>query len=143
MKTLVVKSIVILKNFGTQLTIDTTLDLTVVAELCALLSILREDIVDVIEIQFKNFKIILKKTSKDFSKCNLCDFKGGIFKGEISMSMLEYLLFFLLKYYKDGIAEAQHIDLDFAYEQTEVTLTINAKNYILHSPEQIKKLLGD
>jgi hypothetical protein len=143
MRTSTIKSIVLLKNFGTQLVIDITIDLPVAIELCAQLSILREDIIEVIEIKFDNFRILLKKTSSDVSKCNLCDFKDGVFKGEISMNMLEYFLFFLLKYYKDGIAEAQHIDLDFVYDDTEVTLTINVKNYLMHSQAQINKFLGD
>ena len=53
-------------------------------------------------------------------------------KAAISMNELEYVLYYLLRFYRDDIASAEHIDIDFDFDKgVEVTLVLIADVYKL------------
>jgi hypothetical protein len=136
------KTAIAFKDFDSQIVMSIYIDSTMAAELSMQLMLLRERLVSSIELKFDNATIFLKASENNLSKCSLFNAKEKIFKANISINTLEYFMYFLLKYYRDGIAEVQHLDLDFEYnDDKEITLTVIAKNHIVHSKEAMNKLL--
>ena len=131
------------KDYGHQKVIKIAIDDSTSQQLCILFLLLKEALVDTLELNFLNFSIFLNLQKKNSSYFSTVDLKKNIFKGTISLNSLEYILSFLLKYYRDGFAEAEHIDVDFANKGgEEVTLTIKCDSYKEYSSDEVKKILG-
>ena len=59
------------------------------------------------------------------------------------MNSLEYAIYYLLKYFRDEIGEAKHIDLDFDYrKESIITLTIKADLFKEYSSKELNDILG-
>jgi hypothetical protein len=133
-----------LKDYGQQKAVNLSLSSSESDRLVLLLLLLRERLADSIEIALDNFSIYLKCTDNGIvSKCTLFDPNKKCFKGSINMDSLEYAIYFLLEYFRDGLAETDHIDLDFEYDKaSEVTLVIKVDSHKTISEEEMNKLLG-
>lgn len=91
--------------------------------------LLSEDLVEGLMLEFQNFKIILKKIPIVIGEITQLDLTNKIFKGELSPQYLGYIYCFLLKYYRDGVGAAEHIDIDFKNGKSEVTMTIHCDSF--------------
>lgn len=132
-----------IEDFGQQKTLNLLLNNLIAREICLLFVLLREDLSDSLEIRLDNFTMFLKLTKTNVSTYSLFDLKGKVFKGAISMNALEYILHYLLKYYRDEVGEAEHIDVDFeCTDRNIVTLTLKVDSFKEYSKEEINKLLG-
>jgi hypothetical protein len=112
-----------------------------VKDLSLLLVLLRESLEESIEIKLENFSLTFTMSDKNKSYCSLFDEMKKIARLSISKNNLGYLLFYLLKYYRDGIAESEHIDLDFQQENFLLTLTIKLHPFKELSADEVKQLL--
>ena len=74
--------------------------------------------IDTVKVDLVNYKLLLKRAKENASICTLLDTKNDTLKLSLSTNLLDYFMIFLLKYYKDGVGEADHIDLDFEYKKT-------------------------
>lgn len=129
-------------DFGKQKQIKINIDNSNVFDLCMTLVLLKECLVDKIELNFKNFTFILKNYQDNYSVYDQLDLIKGHFKGAISSNALEYIIYFLLKYYRDGFSETQHIDIDFINgKREECTLTFMCGKFYEYSEQEIKKIL--
>jgi hypothetical protein len=132
-----------LKDFGQQKTISIFVGDAESQQLALLLLLLREKLVDTIEIMLDNFVVYLKLNDENRSICSLFNLTKKSFKGSISMNTLEYAIYFLLKYFRDEMAPVEHIDLDFEYDNDSIiTLVIKVHAYNEISQEEMNKLLG-
>lgn len=118
------------------------LDHLVSLEMTIALVILKEGLVNSIGLKFDNFLLILKPSQDNYSYFESLELKSSIFKGKISNVSIEYILYFILKYYRDGIADTEHVDVDFINSiGNELTLTINCDDYQEHTNDEIRRLL--
>ncbi|MDX2048320.1 MAG: hypothetical protein SFU87_16135 [Chitinophagaceae bacterium] len=133
-----------IKDFGIQKVITFWVDPNLSKEMVILLLLLRERLVNSLDLIFDNFSIYLKQNNNENkSVCNLFNNNKKIFKGAISINSLEFAISYLLKYYRDEMAEVEHIDLDFDYEKnTIVTLIIKTNLFKDISSDEMNKLLG-
>ncbi|MBK7635507.1 MAG: hypothetical protein IPJ13_15450 [Saprospiraceae bacterium] len=105
------------------------------------LQLLKENLVEVIDIRFENFSIVLKISGDNYSYSE--SMNKNVFKGLISIHNLEYILQYILKFYRDDIAEVEHIDIDFLSSNgKEYTWTIFCNEYIEYTEEEIRRMLG-
>jgi hypothetical protein len=133
-----------IKQFKRQFTLTILLDEDeLITKLMLSLILLREGLANNLEIKFSNmiYHLSINHNQTD-SICLIIDPNVRNFKGKIAMNALEYAIFYLLKYYRDGIAESEHIDLDFEQNDTIVTLTFKIKMYNEYSQDEINKLIG-
>jgi hypothetical protein len=143
MKIVKIKTEAQLKDYEFQKVISVLIDYIQTKEVCLSIILLNERLVDNIEISFDNISIFLKLSSDNESRFSTFDSKKGIFKGTVSKNSLEYIIHFLLKYYRDQFGEAEHIDVDFVNEQNSiVTLTVKVASFKEYSFEEMNKLLG-
>ena len=134
---------IVKRDFSIQKTFTLKLNLEKAQQMYLSLSLLKEQLVDTLEINFVNYKFFLKSNSRGSSTCNSLNERDSILKLSLSSNLLEYAMIFLLKYYRDGVGESEHIDLDFEYEENmEVTLTIQIDNYFEHSTDTLNELMG-
>lgn len=108
-------------------------------EILLSLVLLRDRFSEEIKIVFDNFKLNFLLTEKNNrSFCTLFDIEQGIATLNISLDSLSYIIKYLLINYRDGVAEAEHIDIDFVTNHDfEVTLTIHSRFYNSFSGEEI------
>lgn len=112
------------------------------SELCMILFLLKEGLTDTINVQFKNFSIILKLSDDRYSYFESVNLKEKMFNGRISIDTIEYILYYILKSYRDGIAEAEHIDVYFSDANRErFVFTLSYERFHEHSSDEVKKLL--
>jgi hypothetical protein len=140
-KTIRISASVETAEYETQKCVTLTVEAGSAKELALAFTLLREKLVSSLEILFDNCSLYLK-LNKD-PKVSVCtSYSKSHIKAAISINALGYGLFYLLKYYRDGIGEAEHIDIDFGFNQhTEVTLTIKTEVYKEISAEEMNKLL--
>ena len=130
------------KSFGQHIQLNLIIDNSISVELCMILFLLKEELIKVAELNFINFTFFLRNKNGNQATFSLLDIDKGVFDGNITNNVLEYILYFLLKYYRDGIGEAEHIDVDFKDKNGYVcTLTLNCKNFQEYSEEEIRKML--
>jgi hypothetical protein len=68
--------------------------------------------------------------------------KNGVITVELSVNQVEYIQAFFLKYFRDGVAEVDHLDLDVFHGSEETYFTIFvAKAAPALSPNEAKKKL--
>jgi hypothetical protein len=104
--------------------------------------LLKEGLVNAIGLEFNNFLLILKPSQDNYSYLDSLEIKDNVFKGRISVVSIEYILYFILKYYRDGIAETEHIDIDFINAKgNELTLTINCADFKEYTNEEIRRMI--
>lgn len=106
--------------------------------------LLKEKLTNSIEILLDNLSIYLTHDPKrDISACSVLDLKSKVFKASISMDLLDFAITYFLKYYRDELAEVEHIDLDFDYKnESIVTLVLKVDQYRELSSDEMNKLLG-
>jgi hypothetical protein len=131
-------------EYAAQKTIRLLVNASNIKELSMPLVLLKERLADALEISCDGFTFYLRMDLKrNESICTLFDIRKEMFKGSISAVSLEFLLFFLLKYYRDDTAGVDHIDLDFKYEKNVVvTLTVQVENATSISADEVNKLLN-
>ncbi len=130
------------REFMEQLQIKVHLNRTIYFDLCMAFLLLKENLVDDIGLRFDNFFILLRKTMHNHSKYEAVDFNRRSFKGCISIHGIDYALHYILKFYRDGIAESEHIDIDFLNDAgKELTLTIACGEYQEYSEDEILRML--
>jgi hypothetical protein len=130
-------------DYDEQIVLSIRVGIDLSKEISLLLVLLREDLEDGLELKFENYTLFIKKSPDNTSKCLSINRKKGVFKGLLSMNALEYLLYFLLKYYRDGSAESEHIDIDFELTDNSIlTLTVKAEENRYYSSEEMKRMLG-
>lgn len=112
-------------------------------EICLMLCLLREKLVNTIELKFNNFSLFLGIQNGNQSFYSILDLQKGTFKAAISLNSLEYALYFLLKYYRDGVGEADHIDIDFQNRGgDECTLIFKCDEFTEYTSEEIVKKIN-
>ena len=143
MVTKIIEKNIDFKDFNQQKTFKIKVDESTSQELTMILLLLREDLAKSVEIKFNNFNFYISLLKKsNLSLYDKLDERNKIFKCQISLNSLEYLLYFLLKYYRDRIGESNHVDIDFLQGKEECTLTVECEKFKEYSPEEINKLLG-
>jgi hypothetical protein len=134
--------IVEFKDYGEQKVVAVMVYWSNICELSTLLVLLREELVTVLEIAFRNFTLFLRLSKDESSVCSLLDLRKRIMEAAISLNSLGYLLYFLLRYYRDGTGPVDHVDLDFDFENEPiVTWTVKVDAFNTMSPEEINKLM--
>lgn len=129
-------------DYGQQKVIKVPLNFSTSQQICMTLILLKEKLIDSIEFKFNNFLIFLKYEKSQFSKYSNFNSEHKSFNGAISKNHIEHVIFFLLKYFRDNIGEAEHIDIDFeSPNKEEVTIMFICKDFKVYSPEEIKKML--
>ena len=131
--------------FENQIPLEIVIDEFLCKELICGLLLIRECLDDVLHLKFSNFSFFLKLGTGSGSTTTLISLKDEVFKGLISMNNLEYALYYLLKYYRDGIGEADHIDIDIDFiglDKQEVTITLTVNNYKDYTSKQAREMLG-
>jgi hypothetical protein len=142
MKQINIDTEISIKDFGEQLQFKLDINQILGVELCMALFLLKENLINTIGLKFNNFFILLKVSRDQYSYCESIIFNDGAFKGQISINNLEYILHYILKFYRDGIAEAEHIDIDFLNNNgKEFTLTISCSEYQEYSADEIRRML--
>ncbi len=133
-----------IEDFGLQKSITLLVNTAQSKELVIPLLLLREGLVDSLELILDNLSICLKLDNKgNRSLCGFFNIPKKTFRATISMNSLEFAIFYLLKYIRDEIGEVDHIDLDFEYENERiVTIIIKVDSYKEISAEEMNKLLG-
>jgi hypothetical protein len=132
------------RDYGIQKAVVLTFNCLTAKDMIILFMLLKEDLVDSIEILLDNFSLYLRKSNKDNkSVCSIFNIQKKTIKASISFNSLEFVIFFLLKYYRDEMGEVEHIDLDFEFNKDEiVTLTIKVDSFKGISAEEMNRLLG-
>jgi len=137
--------IVDFKDFGQQKALKFNVNSIIAKEFCMMFFLLKENLVKKIELKLKNY-IFFVETEQDIDiKESFCviDQNEKVFKGTLSANSLDFVIHFLLKYFRDEIGEAEHIDVDFKNQNGgEVTLTIKCDIYREFSSAEIIDLLG-
>ncbi|MFC7526935.1 hypothetical protein ACFQRK_23465 [Parapedobacter sp. GCM10030251] len=129
-------------DFGDQLQFKLLLNQNVGTELCMALMLLKEGLVDVIGLKFLNYSFTLKISRNNYSYSESEIFGSEVLKGKISVGNIDYILHYVLKFYRDGYAEAEHIDIDFLNDGGKgYTFTISCVDYPEYSSEEIKRML--
>ena len=142
MKQININSKISVKDFGEQIQFKLIINQSVGKELGMGLLLLKENLSNVIGLKFSDFLMILKTSDDNYSYIESIEFKNKIFKGMISFDAIDYILYYVLKFYRDGIAEAEHIDVDFInIKGAEITFTIQCNDYIEYSAEEINNIL--
>jgi hypothetical protein len=132
-----------IENFSNQRQVKIIIDQDSNSQLFMSLSLLNEGLSDQIEIKFLNFIIIFEISSNNECYYDSPLFKKGILKGKISRNEMEYILNYLLKYFRDGYGQAEHIDVDFMdAKDSECTLTFYCDDFKLYSEEEMRKMLS-
>lgn len=140
MKQLKINTAIELIDFGEQLQLKLRLNQVIGIKLCMELLLLKENLVKAIEIQFENFSFLLKISADNYSYFE--SMNKNIFKGLLSVHGLDYILHYILMFYRDGIAEAEHIDIEFSSSSgKEYTWTIYCEKYLEYSEDEIRRLL--
>lgn len=130
--------------FENQSTVVISLDYTQAKDVCLLFILLNEKLIDNLELKLDNSSLYFQLTDEKFSVCRFYDSKSRIFKSLISKDSLEYIIHFLLKYYRDEIGEAEHIDIDFENQNKELTtLIIKSKYYMEYTNAEIQNLIDN
>jgi hypothetical protein len=118
------------KDFCAQKVIQIQLNSTNSKELCMMFLLLKEKLVRLIELKFNEFNIYLQIQKGNQSEYDLFNKAQDILKGRIAPNDLDYILSFLLKYYRDEVGEADHIDVDFKNTVgEEITLTFKCDRF--------------
>lgn len=118
-----------------------------IIEWCLELILLKEDLCDSISITDNDYKykIILSKTNNlprnDRARIN---FQKDKIILEITNTELEYWINFFLKYYRDGLAEVDHFDIEVTNpNEKNIQIIFQVANYSLPvSEEEALKKLG-
>lgn len=85
------------------------------ADWCAALSLLREGLIDTLTLADERGKervrirVLPKGENRGSARVG---FKSNMSQFELTHTSLEYVQHFFLKYYRDGLAEVDHIDLE-------------------------------
>jgi len=131
-----------IRKFEEQIVIEIKLSDEVVSDLSMMLMLLREDLVNSLDIQFSNLNARFTNRKGNFSVVRTIELEEKRVECEISRNGIDYILFFLLKYYRDGLGEAQHIDLDFKMNNSSIcTFTFICDKFIEITGEELRKLL--
>ncbi len=131
-----------INDFATEVQLKLSCDREIGSELCMILFLLKERLTGAINVQFKNFSIILKLSDDRYSHFESINLKEKIFKGRISIDTIDYILYYILKFYRDEIAEAEHIDVYFSDANKEkFVFTLSYEHFHEYSNDEIKKLL--
>ncbi|OOG16347.1 hypothetical protein BWD42_21670 [Sphingobacterium sp. CZ-UAM] len=117
------------KQFGTDFQLKFSVDLNTCTALCMGFFLLKEGLSNSLSVQFGNYLLILKLAQGKYSSFDSLNSIQKVFKGKIAINELEYLLYYLLKIYRDGFAEIEHIDISFASDNAEVVLTVSCEDY--------------
>ena len=131
-------------DYGSQKALSIYLDYSLSKEMCLNFMMLYRGLVESLEAEFKGFSITFKVTSERRSRC--ISLKSSEKKAElvISSNALGSIVNFLLKYFRDDIGEAEHIDLDFQLsDHEEFTLTFVLDKFKMLSPAEMENLLRD
>jgi len=114
------------RRFDTDFQLKLGVDLNNCTALCMGFFLLKEGLSNSLRMQFNNYLLVLTKTSDKYSSFENLSSIEKVFKGVISINELEYLLYYLLKIYRDGFAETEHIDIIFASsDNVEIMLTVS------------------
>jgi hypothetical protein len=126
------------KDVGIKLEIEREIGI----ELCMALLLLKESLSDAIELKFQNFSLIFRLSGNQYSYCESIDVQKSVFKGRIALNAVDYVMHYILKFYRDEIAEAEHIDLAFESDKgLECTWIIKCKRYRELSADEVKRIL--
>jgi len=135
-----INSQIAVEHFGSQQQFKMFVDQNTVEVLCLALFLFKEELIDVLELQFSNYKFFFKICKGHH--CIFDSIKENVFKGQISNNTLDYISHYLLKFYRDRVADSQHIDIDFENAGELYTLTIYCSAYKEYSGEEMKKILA-
>jgi hypothetical protein len=139
MKTELIDIFAIHKAYPGQDTLSIEIDLDQAKQMGLLLTLLKEDLIKSAGLILKNGSIYISKNTKKQDKCLNFSLESNEVNLELTDNTLGYLLFFLLKYVRDSIGEAHHIDIDFKYlMDKEFTLTVKLKDYVERSGKHFR-----
>lgn len=119
-----------LTDFESQFVCAIKVNHTLVGKIIPDLFLLKEGLVETLSVKLVDCVLFLQKSKDIESRCTEMNLDAMKFRLFISNNTLEYLLFYLLKYYRDFQAESEHIDIDFQNEMKEFTLTIHSEMYL-------------
>lgn len=132
---------VVVKEFDEQVVLTIKVNSLSARDLCLQLLLLREKLIESLELSFQNFLIVVSLSINENS-CKKLNIHQKVGTFSISVKTLEYWIYFLLKYYRDGKAEARHIDVDFVSSNgVEITITSQVDEYFEYADGEYKKML--
>lgn len=135
------KQNITIKDYGDQVVINFFIDILISKELNYHLYFLKNNLESELLLKFKNYKLFLKASDESLNKVNAFSIKNKVIKFSFSINQLEYLINYVEKYSKNGLADSEHIDLDFEYINKEVTITIKSKMFLDFDEDEILKLI--
>jgi len=115
---------------------------------CLALCLLKENLIDALLVQGENTRAKLEIQVSGVTKGRVrsrASFDSETTRLDITMTDLDYLLHFFLKYYRDGVAEVDHLDLELAPEKAgqDACITFKVPESVQPvSPEEAKRRLG-
>jgi hypothetical protein len=115
------------------------------------LSLLKEGLIDVLVVtedrRRRSAKIRLQDCQKKVGERVLISLKADKIQIELTRNSLDFMQHFFLKYYRDGIAEVEHLDLQAIDADTgnrELYFTLKVPDFAPPvSPEEAERLLRD
>ena len=134
----------VLENFENQISLElnATKD-NISSQLMLSFVLLKEELAEIIEFSIGGISIFLKINKGNHSLCSFYNLQEKVFRFSISINELEFCLFYLLKYYRDGVADVSHVDLDFKFsDEMTLTWTIEIDSFKQQSIEEIHKILN-
>ena len=142
MKQIKVNEIVSVLDFEEQVQLEFSINQKSGIEFLLGLILLKEGLIDLTEAKFKNFDLMLKLSNHKYSNVEFVSLSKNLLKANISLSNLEYIEHYILKFLRDGQAETEHIDVDFEHSKKEYTLKITCKTYKEFTEKEIRDMIG-
>lgn len=131
-------------DYGNQKVLKIHLNDLISKEMCLIMMLLYRGLIDFVNIQLEGFYISLTLGTEKQSRCLDLQVKEKRVELSVAPNAVGLILNFLLKYYRDGISEAEHIDIDFKYsDEAEFTLTLTMEKFKMLSQKEMENLLKD
>lgn len=131
-------------DFGSQKALTIYLDGLLSQEMCLAIMLLYRGLTESLEIKVDGFTILFRLGVEKHSYCTSLEEKERRAEVLIAPNAAGLIVNFLLRYYRDGIGEAEHIDVDFRIsKEEEFTVTFEVDKFRVASPEEMGELLRD
>jgi hypothetical protein len=115
-------------DFGSQIALHVLLNEASSKELCLVLILLKDRLVDGLDLIFEAFSLRLVMGEETRSYCQNLQPEHQDAEILIAPKAVQLRIRYLLKYHRDGFAEVDHVDIDFDYQdQREFTITFKAE----------------
>lgn len=103
-------------DFGSQIALHVLLNEASSKDLCLALVLLKDRLVDKLDLIFEAFSLRLVIGEELHSYCQNLRPEHQDAEILIAPKAVQLLIRYLLKYYRDGFAEVDHVDIDFDYQ---------------------------